>query len=107
MRRTLMVMVALGGLMIAAPRVADARPGAWFGFPGVSILPPAPPVAVAPPYYYAPPAYYAPPPVIAAPRYWGRPYPYYAYGPRYRAWPGPPGWYKHGNKHGWYKHGRW
>ena len=114
MRRTVMVMVALAWLMIAAPRVADARAGAWFGLPGASIFagPPAPPVAVVPrPYYYAPPAYYAPPPVVVAPRYWGRPYPYYAYGPRYRGWRGPPGWYKHGHKHGhkhgWYKHGRW
>jgi len=101
MRRTMMGMVALAGVLLAVPRVADARVGVWFGLPGVSVFagPPVPPIAVAPPpYYYG--AYYAPPPVVVARPYWGRPY--YGYGPVYRGHK-----WKHGRPPGWYKHGRW
>lgn len=102
MRRRSMLMVAIAGVLVAAPE-ADARVGLWLGLPGLSVFagPPVPPVVVAPPpYYYAPPAYYAPPPVVVAPPYWRRPY-YYGYGPRYR------GYIRRGRPPGWVKHGRW
>jgi hypothetical protein len=105
MRRTMMGMVALAGVLLAVPRVADARVAVWFGLPGVSVFagPPVPPIAVPPPaYYYGPPAYYAPPPVVVAPPHWGRPYYGYGYGAGYRGYK-----WKHGRPPGWYKHGRW
>ena len=102
MRRTLMVVVALAGLMIAAPRVADARVARVVWFPRRVDLHPRRRRSRSRRRRTITPRPRTTPRrrSIVAPRYWGRPYPYYGYGPRYRAWPGPPGWYKHGYKHG-------